>query len=176
MTGPGHTLRTLAVLGLMPLLLAAGEEHCRLCKPDEAGVSAGIERDIPLSIEITTKLDFSRAALAGQGGGQIEVDPHSGNRRVDGGIIDLGGSALAGTAVVRGQPGRIVRIDMPANARMTSSTGGIVEITGLRTSLAGNPRLDQAGQLEFSFGGRLVVRGNASGTFRARIPITAQYE
>jgi Domain of unknown function (DUF4402) len=176
MTGPGHKLRALAVLGLMPLLLAAGGDLCRLCKPDEAGSSAGLENEVPLSIEITTKLDFSRAALAGQGGGQIEVDPLSGNRRVDGGIVDLGGSALAGTAVVRGQPGRVVRIDMPGNARMTSSAGGVVEITGLRTNLAGNPRLDQSGRLEFSFGGRLVVRGEASGTFRARIPITAQYE
>lgn len=176
MTGPGHKLRALAVLGLMPLLLAAGDDLCRLCTPDKAGVSVGVENEIPLSIEITTKLDFSRAALAGQSGGQIEVDPLSGNRRVDGGIVDLGGSALAGTAVVRGQPGRVVRIDMPGNARMTSSTGGVVEITGLRTSLAGNPRLDQGGRLEFSFGGRLIVRGNAAGTFRARIPITAQYE
>jgi Domain of unknown function (DUF4402) len=176
MTGPGHKLRALAVLGLMPLLLAAGDDLCRLCKPDEAGATAAPDREIPLSIEITTRLDFSRAALAGQSGGQIDVDPLSGNRRVDGGIVDLGGSALAGTAVVRGQAGRAVRIDMPANARMTSSAGGVVEIIGLRTNLVGNPRLDQAGRLEFSFGGRLVVRGNASGTFRARIPITAQYE
>ncbi len=158
------------------MLLAAGDDLCRLCTSDDADAAVVLERETPLSIEITTKLDFSRAALSGQGGGQIELDPQSGSRRVDGGIIDLGGSALAGTAVVRGQPGRVVRIDMPTNARMTSSAGGIVEITGLRTSLTGNPRLDQTGRLEFSFGGRLIVRGNASGMFRARIPITAQYE
>lgn len=176
MTGPGHKLRALAALGLLPLLIAAGDGACRLCKPTEAGDQAAVEREIPLSIEITTKLDFSRAALSGSGGGQIDVDPQSGSRRVDGGIVDLGGSALAGTAVVRGMPGRAVRIDMPPTARMTSSTGGVVEITGLRTSLTGSPRLDQTGRLGFSFGGRLLVRGNASGTFRARIPITAQYE
>jgi Domain of unknown function (DUF4402) len=176
MTGPGHKLRAVGALGLLPLLLAAGDGACRLCKPDDAQPQALIEHEIPLSIEITTKLDFSRAALSGSGGGVIDVDPQSGNRRVDGGMVDLGGSALAGTAVLRGQPGRNVRIDMPNSARMTSSTGGVVEITGLRTSLTGNPRLDQTGRLEFSFGGRLLVRGNASGTFRARIPITAQYE
>jgi Domain of unknown function (DUF4402) len=176
MTGPGHKLRALGALGLLPLLLAAGDDACRLCKPANTSESAAIEHEIPLSIEITTKLDFSRAALSGSGGGEIVVDPQSGSRSVDGGMIDLGGSALAGAAVVKGEPGRPVRIDMPANAKMTSSTGGVVEVIGLRTSLSGNPRLDQAGRLEFSFGGRLIVRGNASGTFRARIPITVQYE
>lgn len=169
-------LRAVVALGLLPLLVAAGDDSCRLCKPVDASESTEIRREIPLSIEITTKLDFSRAALSGSGGGEIELDPQSGSRRVDGGIRDLGGSALVGTAVVKGEPGRQVRIDMPASARMTSSTGGSVEITGLRTSLTANPRLDQSGRLEFSFGGRLIVRGNASGTFRARIPITAQYE
>jgi hypothetical protein len=169
-------LRALVALGLLPLLVAAGDDSCRLCKPSETGEGAEIRREMPLSIEITTKLDFSRAALSGAGGGAIELDPDNSNKRVDGGIRDLGGSALAGTAVVKGEPGRQVRIDMPSNARMTSSTGGSVEITGLRTSLIANPRLDQSGRLEFSFGGRVIVRGNASGTFRARIPITAQYE
>jgi hypothetical protein len=169
-------LRAIAALGLLPLLVAAGDDSCRLCKPSEAGQNAEVRREIPLSIEITTKLDFSRAALSGADGGEIELDPQSGSRRIDGGIRDMGGSALAGMAVVKGEPGRQVRIDMAGSARMTSSTGGSVEITALRTSLSANPRLDQTGRLEFSFGGRLIVRGNASGTFRARIPITAQYE
>jgi Domain of unknown function (DUF4402) len=163
-------------LGLLPLLVAAGDDACRLCKPSEVASQAEAVREIPLTLEISTKLDFSRAALSGAGGGAIDLDPQSGSRRVDGGMIDLGGSALAGAAIVRGQPGRAVRIDMPVSARMTSSTGGVVEISGLRTTLGVSPRLDQNGRLEFSFGGKLLVRGNTSGTFRARIPITAQYE
>lgn len=176
MTGPGHKLRALAALGLLPLLLAAGEGSCLLCTAPDSKAQESVEQDVPLSIDITTKLDFSRAALSGAGGGQIEVDPDNGTRRVNGGIVDLGGSMLAGTAVVRGQPGRSVRIDMPTTARMTSSSGGVVEIAGLRTSLTGRSRLDQQGRLDFSFGGKLIVRGNATGTFRARIPITVQYE
>lgn len=169
-------LRAIIVLGLLPLLVAAGDETCRLCTVSETTKPAETAREIPLTLEISTKLDFSRAALSGSGGGVIEIDPLSGSRHVDGGMIDLGGSALAGTAIVRGEPGRAVRIDMPTSARMTSSTGGVVEIAGLRTTLTGSPRLDQSGRLEFSFGGKLLVRGNMSGTFRARIPITAQYE
>lgn len=169
-------LRAVGALGLLPLLVAAGDDACRLCTSSEAAEQVIVKREIPISIEITTKLDFSRAALSGTGGGAIDLDPHNGTRSVDGGIVDLGGAALAGTAVVRGEPGRNVRIDMPGTARMTSSNGGVVEIAGLRTSLTNVPRLDSAGRLEFSFGGKLVVSGNASGTFRARIPITAQYE
>ena len=164
-------------MGLLPLLLAAGEGSCLLC----AGGGAPTEltesdHSVPLSIEITTKLDFSRAALPASGGGQIELDPQSGNKRVGGGMVDLCGAALAGTAIVTGEAGRAVRIDMPTSARMTSAAGGVVEIIGLRTSLMGASRLDSTGRLEFSFGGTVVVRGNVPGTFRARIPITAQYQ
>ena len=169
-------LRALGALGLLPLIVAASDDVCRLCTAPSDLEQSISQHEIPVSIEITTKLDFSRAALSGAGGGAIDVDPQSGGRSVDGGLVDLGGSALAGTAVVRGEPGRTVRIDMPASARMTSSNGGVIEITGLRTSIGGYPRLDSTGRLEFSFGGRLLVNGNASGTFRARIPITVQYE
>lgn len=169
-------LRALGALGLLPLLVAAGEDVCRLCSAPTPSEQGAVRREIPLTIEITTKLDFSRAALSGTGGGAIELDPQGGSRRVDGGLIDLGGSALAGTAVVRGEPGRTVRIDMPSSARMTSSNGGVIEIAGMRTNIGAHARLDSVGRLEFSFGGRLLVQGNVSGTFRARIPITAQYE
>lgn len=176
MAGPGHVLRAVGALGLFPLLVAASDDVCRLCATPGASEQSISPHEIPVSIEITTKLDFSRAALSGAGGGAIDLDPKGGGRHVDGGLVDLGGPALAGTAVVHGEPGRTVRIDMPASARMTSSTGGVIDITGLRTSLNGITRLDRTGRLEFSFGGRLLVNGNASGTFRARIPITAQYE
>lgn len=176
MAGPSHKLRALAVSALLPMLLAAGEGPCLLCKVNDVSAEPFTAHDIPLSIEITTKLDFSRTALTQSGGGQIEVDPVNGRRQMNGGIVDLGGTAIAGTAVVRGTPGRMVRIDMPRFAHMTSSTGGMVEIADLRTSLIGTTRLNQQGRLDFSFGGKLVIRGNISGTFRARIPITAQYE
>lgn len=169
-------LRAMGALGLLPLLVAAGDASCRLCKSSLDDPSVEVRRDIALTIEITTKLDFSRAALSGVAGGAIELDPHNGNRRVDGGMVDLGGPALAGTAIITGEPGRSVRIDLPDQVRMTSSNGGVIQITALRTSLKMQPRLDGNGRLEFSFGGRLVVSGNSSGTFRARIPITAQYE
>lgn len=171
-----NSLRALFALALLPFTTAAGGETCLLCKPDEDAPQVEQRREIPISIDITTKLDFSRAALTGKGSGAITVDPMASGRQVNGELIDLGGVPLAGQAIVRGEPGRAVRVDMPATARMTSATGGVVEIVGLKTDLPPVPRLDANGRLEFSFGGRLLVKGDVAGTFRGRIPITALYE
>lgn len=177
----GLRLPFLAVmaLALTPQCAAAQDDLCRLCsKSDDAAKSNEPARqEIPLTIEITANLDFSRAAIAASGsGGRIEVDPDNGGRAVKGGLVDLGGYANAGTALLRGEPGRPVRIDLPPSVRMTSSTGGVIEITGLRTNLSGVPQLDSNGQLSFSFGGRIEVHGDMTGMFRGRIPITANYE
>jgi Domain of unknown function (DUF4402) len=138
--------------------------------------SAAQDAETPLRVEIQTQLDFSRAASSGNDGGQISVDPASGTKAFQGGVIDLGGSALAGSAIVRGNPGRAVRVEMPMSIRMSGSNGGSIDISNLRTNLPPNPKLDAFGQLKFSFGGDLRISGNVSGTFRGRIPITAEYE
>jgi Domain of unknown function (DUF4402) len=160
--------KTLAILSCWLLLAGAGSA------PIQMDLGEGAEAS--LRVEIRTQLDFSRAATGGSGGGQISIDPSNGSRRVDGDVVDLGGSALAGSAVVTGEPGRSVRIDMPLSIRMSGSTGGAIEITNLRTNLPPGPELDQFGRLEFSFGGDLRISGGVAGTFRGRIPITAEYE
>ena len=130
----------------------------------------------PLNIEIRSSLDFSRATSTGASGGRIVIDPNSGARTVSGDILDLGGSPFAGSAVVTGESGRAIRIEMPSTIRLSSATGGLVEIVNLRTNLSPATRLDMYGRLEFSFGGDLLLKGNVSGQFRGRIPITAEYE
>jgi hypothetical protein len=134
------------------------------------------EKARPLQIEIRSSLDFSRATSTGTSGGSIAIDPNSGSRTVSGDVLDLGGSPFAGSAVVTGEPGRSVRIEMPSTIKLNSATGGSVEIVRLRTNLSPAPRLDMYGRLEFAFGGDLLLKGNVSGQFRGRIPITAEYE
>lgn len=172
-------LRLLSYCAFALLLPAAAGfaqvASCRLCAPQVQGEGIG-KAEIPLNVTITAELDFSRAALTGSGGGMIRVDPQSGSRTIGGGLVDLGGYALVGTANVTGEPNRRVRIDLPSMINMTSADGGLVEIYELRTNLSPSPQLDTVGNLRFSFGGRLTVKGNASGSFRGRIPITASYE
>lgn len=130
----------------------------------------------PLRIEIRSSLDFSRAAAAGNSGGSITIDPDNGARTVSGDVLDLGGAPFAGSAIITGEPGRAIRIEMPAAIRLGNATGGSVEIINLRTNLSPAPRLDPYGRLEFAFGGNLLLKGNVAGQFRGRIPITAEYE
>jgi Domain of unknown function (DUF4402) len=154
------------------LLLAAAAEPS---VAQTAHIAPNTE-EVPLRMEIRTQLDFSRATTGGNGSGAISIDPNNGDRRVMGDIIDLGGSALVGSAALTGAPGRAVTVDIPLTIRMTSASGGEIEITNLRTNLPPQPKLDAVGHLEFSFGGDLVIKGSVAGTFRGRIPITAEYE
>ncbi|MBA3895618.1 MAG: DUF4402 domain-containing protein [Sphingomonadaceae bacterium] len=156
-------------------LLAAQTLHaeCRLCAPaPETAAKAPAQ---PLEIEIEAGLDFSRAAHRANTGGTIAVDERSGGRTIGGGLIDLGGLALKGQVRLTGAPFARVRISLPPSIRLSAPNGGSAEVSGLETDLGPDPALDAQGRLSFSFGGRLIVAGGASGDFRGLIPITADY-
>ncbi len=158
----------------------AARAQCRLCAvspvPDSLGGTAADKPEIPLQIEITANLDFSRMALLGSNGGEVSIDPTSGARQISGSIANLGGMALHGEGRLTGEPGRSVRVSLPERIQLSSANGSIAELEKLETNLPAMARLDQAGRLIFSFGGKLRVRGDASGQFRGRIAITADYE
>jgi hypothetical protein len=147
---------------------------CRLCSAPQTEEIE--EKIIPIKIEITTNLNFSRAALSGRGQGRIAVNERNGQKQIAGQLVDLGGYAVAGSVRITGEPGREVYIEMPNSITMRSNKGGQIDIQSLRTDLPPIPRLDFAGELRFSFGGDLIVNGDASGRFRGRIPITVNYE
>jgi Domain of unknown function (DUF4402) len=163
---------------LMPAgALGGAPVPCRLCDSRSASVGAAQPTpDVPLRIEVETTLDFSRVAQNGGQGGEVVVDPKDGVRRVSGGLLDMGGMTLNGTARVSGAPNASIRVDLPTRVQLRSSSGGTAEVIDIRTDLTPAPRLDSAGQLVFSFGGRLVVKGSISGSFRGTIPITADYQ
>jgi hypothetical protein len=165
-------LRPLALT--LSMLLAApanGQDGCRLCYSDVAGKPG--ER--PLALEIFTDLNFARLALAGRDGGSAEVDAASGSKRTGGGVVNLGGMPVTGRGRVTGEPLREVRIVLPSTVPMTAPDGGSAELTGFTTDLPGRPTLDANGELTFSFGARLVLRGARGGNYRGRIPITVEY-
>ncbi len=164
-------------LAFLPEVLHA---QCRLCatSPEPFGLAKTTsgKSEIPLQIEITTDLDFSRLAVLGNSGGVVSMDPMSGNRQIRGSIANLGGMALHGEGRLTGEPGRTVRIFLPERIQLSAPNGSTAELEKLETNLPELARLDQTGRLTFAFGGQLRVRGDASGQFRGRIAITADYD
>ncbi|ATW02989.1 DUF4402 domain-containing protein [Sphingorhabdus sp. YGSMI21] len=167
----------MASLAFPPASLQA---QCRLCaasgQPDSLSGAVDGRPEIPLQIEITANLDFSRMALLSSSGGVVSIDPMSGDRQIRGSIANLGGMALHGEGRLTGEPGRSVRIFLPERIQLSAPNGSTAELERLETNLPALARLDPSGRLTFAFGGQLRIRGDASGRFRGRIAITADYE
>lgn len=158
-------------LSLILAAPAAGQEACRLCYGD-----SGKPGERPLTLEIFADLNFSKLALTGRDGGSAEVDAATGSKRTGGAVVNLGGMAVTGRGRVTGAPLREVRIDLPQAVAMTAPDGGVAELTGFTTDLPSRPTLDANGELTFSFGARLVLKGGGrGGNYRGRIPITVDY-
>lgn len=165
-----------SIFALMPAPLSA---QCRLCAaPAEPSSSRTVSQNAekPLHIEITASLDFSRLALLNRSGGEVSIDPLSGQRRVSGAVTDLGGMSLNGEGLLEGEPGRYVRVHLPERITLSAPNGSTAEVVKLNTNLPAQAKLDREGRLNFTFGGKLRVKGNAGGQYRGRIAITADYE
>ena len=150
------------------------ESACLLCEPGATTAEAEKPKR-PIRIEIESSLDFSRIARTG-GAGSVDLDPRTGQRRVVGGLADLGGMALRGTVRVTGEPFAPVRISLPHRVTLRGAQGGSAEITHIQTDSGNVARFDSGGQLIFSFGGRLVITDGLSGMVRGSVPISVDYE
>ena len=171
-------LRLTASLSLVALFwLPASAAPCQLCgetlPADDRPIADDIE--LPLRIEISAQLDFSRIAT-GRGGGSVVVDPVSGQRRISGDLRDLGGMALTGEAMVSGTPGRAVRVAIPPEILLDGDQGRLARVVDVTTNPGPAPRLGPDGRLRFRFGGRLAVASDDDGNYRGRIPISVEYE
>jgi hypothetical protein len=82
---------------------------------------------------------------------------------------------MVGSAVVRGQPGRAIRVELPRRIQLFSMSGGEISFDDVASDLPSVPRLDATGTLTFRFGGRLTVTGDADGEYRGDLPITVEY-
>lgn len=163
-------------LGLLFAAFAAASPahaQCRLCSvPTTAPPSDSAQGAV--SLEIEASLDFDRLILLRPGPGTATLRP-DGSTSISGTIAAMSGRGMVGQAVVRGEPGRLVRIDLPSRIEMFSLGGGRIAIDDLVSDLPSAPRLDSAGRLAFRFGGRLNITGDAEGQYRGDVPITVEY-
>jgi Domain of unknown function (DUF4402) len=164
--------RTLILFALMTA--APVHAQCRLCAPgpDAQPAAAGL----PLNISVDAMLDLGRAAqTVRNGAGTINLDARSGARTVSGTLADLGGMSMKGTVRLSGSPFAPVTISLPNRIQLTAPDGSTADVTEIRSDIGSNAVLDAQGRLNVNFGGRLIVTGGASGDFRGRIPVTADY-
>lgn len=157
-------------------LLAAADgvrAQCRLCEnpttAPQAEASGG-----PIALRIDAALDFDRIVVMGSGEGSATLLP-DGTRQTSGSVEAISGRAMVGEASIEGEPGRLVRVDVPVRIDLHSVSGGRISIDKIMTDLPEAPRLDSAGRLRFRFGGRIRVSGTSDGDFRGDLPITVEY-
>ena len=168
----------LACLALAAMAIAAPaqpqdvEAPCRLCDP--AANSIDEKPDAPISLDVEASLDFDRLILAGAGSGSAELGP-DGTRIVAGTVTALSARAMVGEVVIRGEPGRTVRVDLPRNIELWGFNGGTIQIDSIRSDLPAAPRLDSNGRLSFRLGGIVRVSGDADGQFRGDLRIDVEY-
>ena len=174
------TGRAFALLAPVALLVgalampAAAPAQCRLCAaPTTVATSEAAQQAV--RIEVQARLDFDQLVLMeGAAPGTARLLP-DGTTSTSGAIGAIGGRAMVGNVIVRGEPGRLVRIGLPASISLYGLTGGNIRLDSLVTDLPAQPRLDSQGSLQFRFGGALHVEGDAAGDYRGDVPITVDY-
>jgi hypothetical protein len=128
----------------------------------------------PISLHVEASLDFDQLILAGAGSGTAELGP-DGTRIVTGTVTALSARAMVGEVVIRGEPGRLLRVDLPRNIELFGFNGGSIHIDSIRSDLPAAPRLDSNGKLSFRFGGVIRVSGDTDGQFRGDVRIDVDY-
>jgi hypothetical protein len=159
----------LALAGFAP----AGAQ-CRLCgTPVTARTDE--QSDGRVTVEIESGLNFDRLVVLGSGTGTAEIRP-DGSRSAEGTVADIGPRAMVGTAILHGEPGRFVRVELPSRIDLYSLSGGEIAFDEVTSDLPAMPRLDASGTLTFRFGGRIRITGDADGDYRGDLAIRAEYE
>lgn len=155
-----------------PALPQDVQAPCRLCV---STALTGVEKPAtPISLDVEASLDFDQLILAGTGSGTAELGP-DGSRSVTGTVTALSARAMVGEVMIRGEPGRTLRVDLPRNIELFGFNGGSIQIDSIRSDLPAAPRLDSNGKLSFRFGGVIRIAGDTDGQFRGDVRIDVEY-
>jgi hypothetical protein len=156
----------------VPVLAQDVGAPCRLCNP---AVGTTDEKPAePVQIDVEARLDFDQLILGGSGEGSAELGP-DGSRIASGSVTAISARAMAGEVSIRGEPGREVRIELPARIELHGFNGGTIRLESIRSDLPPAPRLDTNGRLTFRFGGIVRVSGDSDGEFRGDVRVNVEY-
>lgn len=176
MPGRCSALLALALLGAAGLAAPALPQDvgapCRLC--DQKEKPSDDKPSKPISLDVQASLDFDRLILASSGSGRAELAP-DGSRIVSGSVASIGARAMAGEVVIRGEPGRHLRVTLPDAIELRGLSGGSIRVESIRSDLPAMPKLDADGALRFRFGGIVKLIGDVDGEFRGEVPVDVEY-
>ncbi len=161
---------------VMPAMSNAQEASivpCRLCSA-AADPTPNARPAVPLRLRVESRLDFDKIVFEGQGAASLILSP-GGITRFSGAATAAGARAMPGTVLVRGEPGRAVRVDLPGQVQLFGAGTGSIRIDSLVTDLPSFPRLGDDGTLSFRFGGDLRLSGNSDGAYHGTIDIIVEY-
>jgi hypothetical protein len=146
--------------------------QCRLCTVPTTVPEA--ETSAPVALRVEANLDFDRIVLAGSGEGSATLGP-DGSRRTSGTIVSIGGRAMVGSIVVRGEPGRSVLVTLPGRIALHGLTGSDIVIDSVTSDLTSAPRISADGTLAFRIGGALHITGEVDGDYRGDFSVEVDY-
>ena len=175
MTGRTYAFLSLtALLGGALVMPAAAPAQCRLCQRPTTEPSEKASGG-PIRIEVQARLDFDQLVVMDAALPGVARLLPDGTASTSGAVGAISGRAMVGSVVVRGEPGRMVRIGLPEEIRLYGLSGSSIRLDSLVTDLPPQARLDAQGSLQFRFGGALHIDGNLEGEFRGDVPVTVDY-
>lgn len=173
MSGRANPFGLVAVASFALASAHPAPAQCRLCDAPTTSRESDAENG-EIRLEVETGLDFDRLIVDTEGEGSAMIRP-DGSMTANGSVKEVSPRAMAGTVVLRGEPGRAVRIELPRRITLYSLSGGQVVFEDVVSDLPSLPKLDSNGTLTFRFGGSLRVSGNSEGDYRGDLPIIAEY-
>lgn len=144
---------------------------CLLCTAGPAD-SLNARPAAPLHLQVETRLDFDKVVFAGNGSALVALSPDGITRSTG---AATGARPMPGSVLIRGEPGRAVRVDLPGQVSLFGDGSATLRIDSIVTDLPPFPRIGADGTLLFRFGGDLRVSGEGDGTFRGTIDIVVDY-
>ena len=163
-----------AFAAALAFLVTPAHAQCRLCSSPVTS-RTDEQSNQKVTVEIESSLSFDRLIVLGAGTGSAELRP-DGSHSAQGTVAQMSPRAMVGTAILRGEPGRYVRVDLPSRIELYSLGGGEIAFDEVTSDLPSMPRLDSSGTLTFRFGGRIRITGDADGEYRGELPISAEYQ
>lgn len=145
---------------------------CQLCQPERERLDQPPEQQVQL--EVQTRLDFDQLILVGAGEGSAELGPN-GTRIPHGSVKAISMRATVGEVLVRGEPGRQVRVELPRAIDLHGFNGGSIQLDAIRSDQPAVARLDENGRLTIRFGGIVRVTGDSDGEFRGDVSVNVEY-